>query len=67
LAQAALKIEPEMLAAFNENAEEIARMERIVSAAKYCIMIVATVPVVLLYSSMQKFFEKGVMIGSLKG
>lgn len=40
---------------------------RIANVAKYCIIVVATGPVVILYTFMQKYFEKGVMIGSLKG
>lgn len=40
---------------------------RIANVAKYCIIVVATGPVVVLYAFMQKYFEKGVMIGSLKG
>lgn len=40
---------------------------RIANVSKYCIIVVATGPVVLLYALMQKYFEKGVMIGSLKG
>ena len=35
--------------------------------AKYCIIVVSTVPAVVLYLCMQKFFVKGVMIGSIKG
>jgi putative aldouronate transport system permease protein len=34
---------------------------------KYCCIVVSTAPVVLLYIQMQKFFVKGVTIGSLKG
>lgn len=36
-------------------------------AAKYSIIVISTVPAVLLYVFMQKYFVKGVMIGSLKG
>ena len=36
-------------------------------AAKYSIIVISTVPAVLLYIFMQKYFVKGVMIGSLKG
>lgn len=39
----------------------------VANAAKYCIIVVSTVPVVLLYFVLQKYFEQGVMIGSLKG
>ena len=35
--------------------------------AKYCIIIVSTGPAIVLYIFMQKYFVKGVMIGSLKG
>ena len=35
--------------------------------AKYCCIVVATVPAVFLYIFMQKYFVKGVMIGSVKG
>ena len=41
--------------------------QRVANVAKYCIIVVATGPVVILYGVMQKYFEKGVMIGSLKG
>ncbi len=34
---------------------------------KYAIIIVASVPIIALYPFLQKYFEKGVMIGSLKG
>jgi len=34
---------------------------------KYCCIVVSTVPVVIMYIVMQKYFVKGVLIGSLKG
>lgn len=37
------------------------------AVAKYCTIVVSTGPAVLLYIFMQKYFVKGVMIGSLKG
>ncbi|MDR2656917.1 MAG: carbohydrate ABC transporter permease [Oscillospiraceae bacterium] len=37
------------------------------AVAKYCCIVVSTAPAVLLYVFMQKYFVKGVMIGSLKG
>jgi len=37
------------------------------TVAKYCLIIIASVPAILLYIILQKYFEKGVMIGSLKG
>lgn len=40
---------------------------RIANSSKYCVIVVAVVPVIILYITLQKYFEKGVMIGSLKG
>lgn len=40
---------------------------RIVNSSKYCVIVVSVVPVIILYIMLQKYFEKGVMIGSLKG
>ncbi len=51
----------------SDNAASMAEATRIAQVAKYCIIVVATGPVVILYGFMQKYFEKGVMIGSLKG
>lgn len=51
----------------SENAESMAEAMRIANVSKYCIIVIVTGPVVLLYGFMQKYFEKGVMIGSLKG
>jgi putative aldouronate transport system permease protein len=34
---------------------------------KYCVIIVATVPILCVYPFVQKYFVKGVMIGSIKG
>ena len=38
---------------------------RIANVSKYCIIVISTGPVVILYAFLQKYFEKGVMIGSL--
>ncbi|MDL2301181.1 carbohydrate ABC transporter permease [Lachnospiraceae bacterium OttesenSCG-928-D06] len=51
----------------SENAASISDAIRTANVAKYCIIVIATVPVVFLYAFLQKYFEKGVMIGSLKG
>lgn len=34
---------------------------------KYCTIVVSTVPILAVYPFLQKYFEKGVMIGAIKG
>ncbi len=34
---------------------------------KYCVIVVSTVPMMIVYPRLQKYFAKGVMIGSVKG
>ena len=67
----------QILATLNYNASDFAEMFddmqnqqeklRIANVVKYCAIIVSTVPAVVLYLFMQKYFVKGVMIGSIKG
>lgn len=45
----------------------LAEQQRIAEMVKYVSMIVATVPVLMVYPFIQKYFKKGVMVGSLKG
>ena len=35
--------------------------------AKYCCIVISTIPTIFLYLGMQKYFVKGVLIGSIKG
>ncbi len=35
--------------------------------AKYCVIVVAALPMMVIYPKLQKFFEKGVMFGGVKG
>lgn len=34
---------------------------------KYCTIVVSTIPILIIYPFLQKYFEKGVMIGAVKG
>ncbi len=54
-------------AAYADNMGGMQEALRKAEVAKYCCIVVSTVPAVILYICMQKFFVKGVMIGSLKG
>lgn len=49
------------------NADMLMMLESGTEQIKYALIIVSTVPVLILYGVVQKYFEKGVMIGSLKG
>ena len=40
---------------------------RIAEVAKYCAIVLSTGPAVILFVTMQDYFRKGVMIGSIKG
>lgn len=41
--------------------------QRYADQIKYGVIIVSTLPILVLYPFLQKYFEKGVMIGSIKG
>ena len=47
--------------------DTVAEQQRIIEVIKYGLIMVASVPVLLLYPFLQKYFIKGVMIGALKG
>lgn len=47
--------------------EIIAKMKGAADVMKYALIIVATVPMLVIYPFVEKFFEKGVMVGSVKG
>lgn len=47
----------------NEGAESMMRKEVI----KYATIVVSTIPILLVYPFLQRYFVKGVMIGSIKG
>lgn len=47
--------------------EERMRLEQMTMIIKYAIIVVATGPILCVYPFVQKYFVKGVMIGSVKG
>ena len=49
------------------NVDAIQEMQRIAATIKYGVIVVASLPMLMLYPFIQKYFVKGVMIGSVKG
>jgi len=45
----------------------VAKLSGAAEVMKYSLIVVSTIPMMILYPFVQKFFEKGVMVGSLKG
>lgn len=56
-------IDPEMMM----DARELAARQGLSDLLKYAIIVVASAPLLILYPFVQKYFVKGIMIGSLKG
>lgn len=51
---------------FDDISSVMANME-MATVMQYCLIVVSTVPMMIIYPFMQKYFAKGVMIGSVKG
>ena len=47
--------------------KKIAEMEGLRELLKYSLIVVASIPVLIIYPFVQKYFVKGVMIGAIKG
>ena len=68
LIQNSMNILDDMMADMTaEQLEQMTRREFLVALLQYSLIVVATVPVLIMYPFVQKHFIKGVMIGSLKG
>lgn len=50
-----------------ETADEALALQREAELIKYGLIVVSSVPLLIIYPFIQKYFEKGVMIGSVKG
>ena len=50
-----------------EQMAELAKQSKTADMIKYGVIVVSTLPMMIVYPWMQKFFAKGVMIGSVKG
>lgn len=50
-----------------EMAEMLFSKQQLVQVIKYGVMLVSTLPVIIIYPFLQKYFVKGMMVGSIKG
>ena len=50
-----------------ESETMLAQLQDGTQQIKYALIVISTVPVLILYFIVQKYFEKGVMVGSIKG
>ncbi|MCG8499645.1 MAG: carbohydrate ABC transporter permease [Firmicutes bacterium] len=60
-----VRMNPEMLEGLDPS--EVDKMTKITNSIKYGVIIVASVPVLLVYPFLQKYFVKGIMVGAIKG
>jgi len=51
----------------SSTAEELLYNQSLQDLLKYCFIVVSTVPILVLYPFVKKYFVKGVMIGAVKG
>ena len=57
----------DQLAADPELRKEVERMKHMAEGMKYSLIWIASAPLLIAYPFVQKYFVKGVMVGSLKG
>ncbi len=50
-----------------EEMEMLEEQAEMANRVKYCVIVVSTIPMMVIYPRLQKYFAKGVMIGSVKG
>jgi putative aldouronate transport system permease protein len=51
----------------SDMAELMFSKQQLAAVIKYGVMIVSTLPIIVAYPFLQKYFVKGMMVGSVKG
>ncbi|MCS7462864.1 carbohydrate ABC transporter permease [Paenibacillus doosanensis] len=62
-----LLIQNQMEQMLSGDSESMVQQMMIAEGLKYAIIIVSSLPVLIMYPFLQKYFEKGMMIGAIKG
>lgn len=50
-----------------ESMQDMTKVERLNNLMKYGVIVVSSIPMLILYPFLQRYFVKGIMIGSIKG
>ena len=61
------QIDAAMLESNLDSAEAMVEKQNIANLLKYSVIIVSTLPMLMVYPFLQRYFVKGVLIGSIKG
>jgi putative aldouronate transport system permease protein len=61
------QMKAEMMMTDSMDDELLSLQVKIAALIKYCVIVVSSAPVIAVYPFIQKYFDKGVMLGSLKG
>ena len=56
------RIDPELITDY----DDVVRQQNMTELMKYSLIIISSAPLIIVYPFIQKYFEKGVMIGSIK-
>jgi len=62
-----LLIQNQMEEMMSGDSESMVEQQNLAEGLKYAIIVVSSLPVLILYPFLQKYFEKGIMIGAIKG
>jgi putative aldouronate transport system permease protein len=62
------QMETAMFASGGAMADELLSLQvKLATLIRYCVIIVSSAPVIAVYPFLQKYFDKGIMLGSIKG
>jgi putative aldouronate transport system permease protein len=62
-----LLIQNQMEEMTSGDTQSMVEQQNLAEGLKYAIIVVSSLPVLILYPALQKYFEKGIMIGAIKG